>query len=515
LALVCTEFLATSYTSNTQRFFRNLITIPNPSQIWENIALLIFSIRYTREPKPFNNLRQDIYNTLILTDYFREDPFEVLYQISETFKEESEASETSDEEDYNLDLLFQSQSQPQPLMATQQDIQNLTAALQALQNALPNTNNALQANTQAVANPPRRELRVADLPYFYAGNQDPLAWIEEFEKACNANGISNDRKIQVVPAYLKGAAATWWTTNQALAQNHANRIGVWTDANNNNTNFVVNFPEAFRTQTLIEIWTTELERRRQQPGESIDTYAAALLELYRRVEHGGFQYPEGIKARRFVNGLQPELYVNVKPHNDQTWQAAVDRAKSYELTYQDQGAVAAYMNKYAPINNTNQTDMLNQAIQNLTQQIQQINLGGRRNYQNRQNNYQPNNNQRNFYPNNQNNFNQQPFQPNNQYQPNNPYQPNNFPRNNFICYQCGQPGHTRRNCPQLRNIQPLNQPLPVAQPNDNNNNLPQQPVPQVNPQIQANQLLQMLAQLIPQNEQQQQQPQPEQDQHLN
>ena len=44
----------------------------------------------------------------------------------------------------------------------QADFQNLTTALQALQAALPNTNNALVNNTNAINNPPQRELRVVN-----------------------------------------------------------------------------------------------------------------------------------------------------------------------------------------------------------------------------------------------------------------------------------------------------------------------------------------------------------------
>ena len=114
-----------------------------------------------------------------------------------------------------------------------------------------------------------------------------------------------------------------------------------------------------------------MERRKQQPGESVDIYASALQELYRRVEiDGAFQYPENLKARKFVNGLIPELYVNVKPHNDQTWNAAVDRARSYELTHQDAHAVTAYINKFTPVQPAPQMDTLNTAILNLTKQIE-------------------------------------------------------------------------------------------------------------------------------------------------
>jgi hypothetical protein len=114
---------------------------------------------------------------------------------------------------------------------------------------------------------------------------------------------------------LKGPASTWWTTNQALNAGNPNRIVNW-DGNNNNTDFVTHFPTAFRTDTLVEIWTTELENRHQQPRESVDEYASALRELYRRVETPAFNFPDAVKARRFVNGLLPDLYVTVKPHND-------------------------------------------------------------------------------------------------------------------------------------------------------------------------------------------------------
>ncbi|GES92856.1 hypothetical protein RCL_jg28146.t1 [Rhizophagus clarus] len=162
--------------------------------------------------------------------------------------------------------------------------------------------------------------------------------------------------------------------NQALPNNDPNKVTAWT-GNNNNTNFIQNFPTAFRTQTLVEIWTTELEQRRQQPGEDVNTYAAALQELYRSVETNAFVHPEAIKAHKFVNRLLPDLYVTVKPHNDQTWNGAVDRAKAYELTHQDQHAVNAYLNKFAPSGANAQSDDLYKAIQELTKQVQQLSAG--------------------------------------------------------------------------------------------------------------------------------------------
>jgi hypothetical protein len=219
----------------------------------------------------------------------------------------------------------------------------------------------------------------------------------------------------VVPAYLKGPAATWWMTNQALPNGNVNKIIVWTDGNANDTNFTINFLATFRSQTLVERWTTELEQRCQQPGENVDTYAVALQELYRRVEYGVFNFSEVMKARKFVNGLLPDLYINVKPYNNQTWIGAVDRAKSYELIYQDQTAVMDYINKYTPATSNSQINVLNDAVATLTQQISQMAqiLANQTNPNQRTVNFQPRQNQQ---------------------------------LNREVCFSCRQPRYIKRNC---------------------------------------------------------------------
>ena len=74
----------------------------------------------------------------------------------------------------------QPQAQQNAAQPNALDFQALRAAITALTAALPNTNNALTANTAAVNNSPRRETRVTDLPVFRGGDQDPVSWIEEF-----------------------------------------------------------------------------------------------------------------------------------------------------------------------------------------------------------------------------------------------------------------------------------------------------------------------------------------------
>jgi len=180
------EFPANTYTRYTQQYLEELAYVEG-DDIWLTLIDLIFSIRYAYTPTlDFEALQQELWNVYNITQGFRLDPYFEAYQYSKTLyitpqdsKESSEGSLPVEPEfdiyteDLNLQLLFQ---QPVNIaQPNQQDFTNLQNAITALTQALRNTNQALTNNTNAVNNPPRREGRVAELPYFYGGNQDPVA----------------------------------------------------------------------------------------------------------------------------------------------------------------------------------------------------------------------------------------------------------------------------------------------------------------------------------------------------
>ena len=49
-----------------------------------------------------------------------------------------------------------------------------------------------------------------DIPTFRAGSQDPMTWLVDFQDACIANHINGERRLEIIPTYLKGTTYTWW-----------------------------------------------------------------------------------------------------------------------------------------------------------------------------------------------------------------------------------------------------------------------------------------------------------------
>ena len=54
-----------------------------------------------------------------------------------------------------------------------------------------------------------RESKLVSISNFSGDNQDFISWLEEFTRAYDANETNDNRKLLVVPAYLKGSASTW------------------------------------------------------------------------------------------------------------------------------------------------------------------------------------------------------------------------------------------------------------------------------------------------------------------
>ncbi|CAB4398831.1 unnamed protein product [Rhizophagus irregularis] len=110
--------------------------------------------------------------------------------------------------------LFQQQEQDLPLFQNQQVPQNQNDRLfqQQFQDPVPQNNGGNQNNNI---------------------NNDPVAWLRDYNAAAEANGWNNVQKLQVVPAYLRSTAAEWY---QSLRQDNPGFITTWVAGLNGNAN---------------------------------------------------------------------------------------------------------------------------------------------------------------------------------------------------------------------------------------------------------------------------------------
>ncbi|CAG8677229.1 19960_t:CDS:2, partial [Racocetra fulgida] len=127
---------------------------------------------------------------------------------------------------------------------------------------------------------------------FAGGNQDPVTWIEEFERMAVTNNFTDARRLQIISAYLKNEAAIWYTN-----AHQQQAFGYWD------------------TQNQVD-----------------NQYAMRLYELYHRLETNANVYPEIEKVRKFTTDLRTELQIAVRPFGKNTWDGVVNRAKTCELT---------------------------------------------------------------------------------------------------------------------------------------------------------------------------------------
>ncbi|RIB22633.1 hypothetical protein C2G38_2173503 [Gigaspora rosea] len=153
-----------------------------------------------------------------------------------------------------------------------------------------------------------QELNLVSYPEYMGGEQDPISWLEDVEKAFEANRITDARKIPVIVPKLKGSASTWWVT----MRNQVPPIDRWND----NANL---------------------------PQKNVDAYHVAVEEMICRVEAGGHQYPDSAKAQMFLNGLRSELFIAVSLFTPNTLQAAYERAKAFENAYKQNPTYAAFL----------------------------------------------------------------------------------------------------------------------------------------------------------------------------
>jgi hypothetical protein len=66
----------------------------------------------------------------------------------------------------------------------------------------------LQTGFQNIGLSRQHKAKFVDLLSFKGGDQDPQDWLDRYNNACEANSISDHRRLTLVPSFLKGSALT-------------------------------------------------------------------------------------------------------------------------------------------------------------------------------------------------------------------------------------------------------------------------------------------------------------------
>ncbi|KAH7839539.1 hypothetical protein Vadar_005460 [Vaccinium darrowii] len=167
--------------------------------------------------------------------------------------------------------------------------------------------------------PPTEELSIREFlklkPPTFTGGMDPTranAWLESIKKIFKVMRCSETHKVGLASYQLEGEAHRWWT----MKEQSEPRMG-W-------TRFLVVFREKYIPQSIQDAKCTEFQQLKQKGQMTVSEYEAEFTNLAQYAPH--MVATENMKARKFEDGLKPEIRKVVRPMRLPTYAEVVDRA---------------------------------------------------------------------------------------------------------------------------------------------------------------------------------------------
>ncbi|GJV46168.1 putative reverse transcriptase domain-containing protein [Tanacetum coccineum] len=273
-------------------------------------------------------------------------------------------------------------------------------------------------------------------PLFFRGTEGVVnltQWFERMETVFRISNCTVENQVKFATCTLMGTALTWWNSHARTVTNEVAYAMTWSDLKKKMTTKYCPRNEIKKVEA--ELWNLKVQ------GTDVVAYNQRFQELALLCDR---MFPEETdKIERYVGGMPDLIYSSVVASKPKTMQEAIEMATELMDRRINTLAERQTENKRkfedAPRNNQNQQPNKRQNtgrayLGHLAKDCRSRPATANNNNNNRNNN---NNNNRNN--NNNNNRN------------------NNNPRaqgantNAIICFECGAPGHFKKDCPQWKN----------------------------------------------------------------
>ena len=131
---------------------------------------------------------------------------------------------------------------------------------------------------------------------------------------------------------MKGTALTWYSRNVFTYWNHPVQ---------RHLSFVPMFKGEFCNTFRQSQWKYQLRNRKQKPGETIEEYAAAMAELWKRIDPHERRM-ELDRIHEFIEGLRAEFIVPVQSAMPDSVEEAIEKARAVETAFSIGMDLSAY-----------------------------------------------------------------------------------------------------------------------------------------------------------------------------
>ncbi len=227
-------------------------------------------------------------------------------------------------------------------------------------------------------------------------DEDPINWLKRFSLTKKNQGLSDETAIQLAGSYMDGLAATWYFQQESSFED-------W-------KTFQQLFEAMFVSTSKREYWWDQLHMKKQKGHETVDEVAAEILELVNRLNITD----EEMRVRYYLKALKPEIAEQVSRRQPKRWNVALDAARleqSIQSTFRKNLGTDIRTPLFPETSEPN-TD-LRHDIKQLTEEFKKITV-----HLVKQNT----------------NMGTKP--------------PDRRPPRPFKCYDCGQDGHKKWDCPK-------------------------------------------------------------------